>query len=310
VTSSPRVLSHLGALPGLTGALPGVEILPVPMSGPIDESVDGEVLLTVMRGAPNLTELLTRGVKWVHTIGTGVDEFPLDVLDGRTLTCSRGATAVPIAEWVMAQILAVEKQLPDAWVREPPEQWGGRGLGTIEGRTIALLGLGSIGLAVAGRALAFDAHVRALRRTDAPSALAGVDIVRTVDDLVRAADHVVVAAPSTPATRGIVDAAFLAAMRPGAHLVNVARADLVDEDALRRALDDGRLGMASLDVAPVEPLPAGHWFYDHPRVHFSPHVSWSGPNVWASLERSFVDNYERYRAGRPLANVVDPSHGY
>ena len=308
--SLPRVISHVGALPGVAAALPGVEITPVPPDGPIDDAIEGEVLLTLMRGAPNLGEVLRRGVKWVHTVGTGVDEFPLHLLDGQVLTCSRGATSVPIAEWVLAQILAFEKKLPVAWVREPPEQWGSPALGTVEGRTIALLGLGSIGEAVARRALAFDAKVRALRRSDAPSPVRGVEIVRDVGSLVNDADHVVLAAPLTPATRRIVDPSFFDAMRPGAHLINVARAELVDEDALRSALDRGQLGLASLDVAPVEPLPRGHWLYTHPRVRLSAHVAWSGPQVWTAIEQSFIDNYERFRTGAVLANVVDVERGY
>jgi phosphoglycerate dehydrogenase-like enzyme len=306
----PRVLSHLGALPGVAAALPGVEVIALPSEGPLAPDVEGEVLFTVMRGAPNLAEVLRRGVKWVHTLGTGIEEFPLDLLDGQVLTCSRGATAVPIAEWVMAQILAVEKQLPGAWVRDPPERWGTPVLGTLEGRTIAVLGMGTIGVALARRALAFDTHVRALRRSDRPSPVDGVEMVHDVEQLVAGAHHVVLAAPATAQTRGIVAAEFLAAMPPGAHLVNVARSELVDEGALRDALDCEHLGWASLDVAPVEPLPAGHWLYRHPRVRLSAHVSWSGPQVWQSIERSFIDNYRRYRAGEPLANIVDTELGY
>lgn len=307
---APRVLSHVGTVPGIAAALPDVTIVPIPADGALDDDVEGEVLLTLMRGVPNLEVVLQRGVRWVHTVGTGVDEFPLHLLDDQVLTCSRGSTSVPIAEWVMAQILAVEKELPAAWVHEPPAQWATPALGTVEGRTIAVLGMGTIGAALARRALAFEAEVRALRRRDRPSPVEGVVMVRTVDELVAGADHVVLAAPATPETAGIVDAAFLAAMRPGAHLVNVARGELVDHDALRDALDRDHLGTASLDVAPIEPLPTGHWLYEHPRVRLSAHVSWTGPQVWPAIEQSFVDNYQRFRSGEPLVNVVDPALGY
>lgn len=309
-TASDVILSHVGELPGVAEALPDAAILPVPPEGPVDPGVRGNVLITLMRGTDNLPEVLTRGVQWVHTVGTGVDEFPFDLLGDRILTCSRGANAVPIAEWVLAQILALEKQLPASWVNEPPAQWGGPPLGGVQGSTIAIFGLGNIGSAVASRALAFGANVRALRRRRTASRVDGVELVTGIEQLVDGADHVVLTAPATPATRGIVDDAFLAAMRPGAHLINVARASLVVEDALRAALDSGHLGCASIDVAPVEPLPAEHWFYHHPRVRFSPHVSWSGPGVWDAIERSFLDNYRLWRAGQPLQNVVDLGHGY
>ena len=305
-----RVLSHLGVIPDVADALPDVEILAIPADGPLPVDVHGEVLLTLMRGAPNIAEVLERGVRWVHTIGTGVDEFPLELLGDRVLTCSRGANAVPIAEWVMAQVLAVEKHLPDMWVEAPPEAWGAQNLGSPAGQTLAILGLGSIATNLARRALAFDMHVCALRRSTAPSLIEEVEVVTSIEALVADADHVVLAAPSTPETRGVVDEAFLGAMRRGAHLVNVARADLIDEVALRRALDDGQLGLASIDVATVEPLPGDHWFYSHPLVRFSPHVSWSGPAVWAAMTEAFVTNCRRWMTGAPLEGVVDVVAGY
>lgn len=305
-----RVLSHLGIIPDIADALPEVDIVAIPSDVPPEAGVHGAVLLTLMRGAPNIAEVLERGVRWVHTIGTGVDEFPLELLGDRVLTCSRGANAVPIAEWVMAQILAVEKHLPEMWVDSPPETWGVSNLGSPAGQTLAILGLGSIGTNVARRALAFDMHVRALRRSAARSLVDEVEIVTSTSALVADADHVVLAAPSTPETRGIVDESFLGAMKHDAHLVNVARADLIDEVALRRALDEGRLGLASIDVAPVEPLPEEHWFYAHPLVRFSPHVSWSGPAVWDAMTAAFVANCRRWLTGAPLEGVVDVVAGY
>ena len=305
-----RVLSHLGVIPEVADALPDVEVVAIPTNAPPETGVGGEVLLTLMRGAPNIAEVLERGVRWVHTIGTGVDEFPLELLGDRVLTCSRGANAVPIAEWVMAQILAVEKHLPDVWIEAPPERWGATNLGSPAGETLAILGLGSIGTHLARRALAFDMHVCALRRSTAPSPVEEVELATSIEELVVDADHVVLAAPSTPETRGIVDEVFLGAMKHGAHLVNVARADLIDEVALRRALDDGQLGLASIDVAAVEPLPGDHWFYSHPLVRFSPHVSWSGPAVWDAMAEAFVANCRRWMNGAPLEGVVDVVAGY
>jgi phosphoglycerate dehydrogenase-like enzyme/catechol 2,3-dioxygenase-like lactoylglutathione lyase family enzyme len=299
-TAPVRVLSHVGPLPEVAEALKGVEITPIPGDRPLADDVHGDVLLTLMRGTPNLPDVLERGVRWVHTIGTGVDEFPLDLLGDRIVTCSRGMNAVPIAEWAMAQMLCVEKQLPAMWVTEPPAQWGLADLGGLVGKTLAIVGFGSIGTALARRALAFDMTVRAMRRTARPSPLAGVELVTTVPELVRDADHIVLAAPATRATRAMVDESFLANVKRGAHLVNVARAALVDEAALRAALDDGQLGLASIDVASTEPLEAGHWFYSHPRVRFSPHVSWRAGHV-GSDATCVQRNPQRRRSGEPLA---------
>jgi len=104
----------------------------------------------------------------VHVLGAGIDRFPLDVVGDRTLTCSRGAGAPAIAEFVLAAMLAFEKQLPESWITEPPHQWSTATLGGLAGRTLGVVGLGSIGTQVATRALAFDMKVVALRRSQRP----------------------------------------------------------------------------------------------------------------------------------------------
>jgi phosphoglycerate dehydrogenase-like enzyme len=307
-----RVLSHvpLQLLGRVRRELPEIQLILVPMEGEPPAGAAGEVLLTHARGSPNLTAVLARGVRWVHVYGTGVDAFPLEVLAGRTLTCSRGASAVPIAEWVLAVVLAAEKRLPESWIHTPPAHWSIGALGGLAGRTLALVGLGGIGRAVASRALPFEMRVRALRRSGAPSPVPGVEVVRSLDALLPEADHLVLAAPVTAATRGLLDAAAFARVRRGVHLVNVARGALVDHEALRAALDDGRVGLASLDCVDPEPLPAGHWLFTHPRVRLSPHVSWSMPDAFERLIGPFVENLRRFRAGEPLAHRVDPSVGY
>jgi phosphoglycerate dehydrogenase-like enzyme len=268
------------------------------------------VLLTQTWGSENIDAVLQRGVRWVHVLGTGVDRFPFAALGERVLTCSRGASAIPIAEYVLAAMLAFEKQIPEVWLGEAPPQWYGARLGGLHRRVLGLLGLGSIGLAVAERALAFGMDVRAVRRSAAASPLAAVTMVRTPLDLAADADHIVVAASATAETHHLVDDAFLAAVKPGAHLVNVARGSLIDQDALRRALDDGRIARASLDTMSPEPLPAGHWLYAHAKVRLTPHVSWSMPHAIDLLLDKFIANLHRYRAGEPLHDVVDTSRGY
>jgi phosphoglycerate dehydrogenase-like enzyme len=121
---------------------------------------------------------------------------------------------------------------------------------------------------------------------------------------------VVIAASATPATRHLFGREAFALAKPGVHLVNVSRGSLVDQDALREALDAGRVARASLDVCEPEPLPAGHWLFAHPRVRLSPHISWSAPGALERLFATFAENLRRYREGRPLEGRVDLERGY
>jgi phosphoglycerate dehydrogenase-like enzyme len=163
---------------------------------------------------------------------------------------------------------------------------------------------------VATRALAFDMDVRAMRRTEAPSPVPGVTVVPSLGDLLSVADHLVLAAPATPRTRHLLDEDAFAVVKPGVHLVNIARGTLVDQDALRTALDDGRVALASLDVCYPEPPPAGHWLYSHPKVRLSPHISWSNPALAGRIVELLADNVRRFAAGQPLEGVVDPVERY
>lgn len=307
-----RVLSHLpvALLAPIAERFSEIDFVQVPSEGPIPASLRGEVLLAFTWGSPNLVELVEHGVEWIHTVGTGIDGFPMDAVGERLFTCARGASAIPMSEWTLGAMLNFEKQLPQRWARRPPEQWNFAKLGGLHGRTVGLLGLGAVAEAIATRAIAFGMHVRAIRRTEKPSSIPEVEIAPNLDDLLASADHLVVALAATPETRHIIGRAALAKVKPDVHLVNVARGALVDQDALREALDAGRVARASLDVADPEPLPAGHWLYQHPQVFLTPHVSWSMPGSLDWILATFEDNLQRYLAGEPLTGVVDRSAGY
>lgn len=315
MTRPLRVLSHLGDADALR--LPPdlrerVEVVAVPMGGPLPDDARGEVLLTLSRPSEGLAELPGRGVRWIQLVGTGVDAFPLDrVPDEVQVTNVRGASAVAISEWVLAMMLAFEKRLPGSWLDTAPGVWSrDPRLGTLRGRTLGLVGLGGIGRATADRARPFGMRVLGVRRSAAGSPHPDVELVGTLADLLPEADHLVLAAPLTGATRHLLDGESFALMKPGVHLVNIARGGLVDQDALRVALDDGTVACASLDAVDPEPLPAGHWLYDHPKVRLSPHISWSRPGAIADLLEAFVGNLRRYLAGQPLASPVDREAGY
>lgn len=303
----PDGYMHLGELEGL---FPEVRFVRVPTSGPVPPRVSGEVLVTLAAPSDNLVDLLGRGVRWVHCTGHGVDHLPLGAFGDRLVTCSRGVSSEAIAEWVMAMILAWAKRLPGTWVDEPPEEWFLTRLDRLAEATVALVGLGSINLAVAERLVPFRCRILAVRRTPGPPPLPEVEIVASPAAALAEADHLVLAAPLTPTTYHLVDDDLLGAAKPGLHLVNVARGALVDQEALRRALDEGRVGRASLDVADPEPLPKGHWLYEHPRVLFSPHVSWTGPGYLRRVADMFTENLDRWLTGRPLEGLVDLKAGY
>ncbi len=287
-----------------------VEVVSVPKGSELAPELRGDVLLGTW-GNPQIYELAER-VPWVHYAGTGLDGLDVERLArGRLLTNSRGVAAIPIAEWVLTVLLFHEKRLGEVLLREPPDTWPVRTpLGTLYGRRIALLGLGAIGAAVAARALPFGARLRALRRSSQPSEVPGVELVSSFSELLADADHLVIAAPLTEATRHIVNRDSLRAAKPGLHIVNVARGGLIDQDALRGALDSGLVGGASLDAVTPEPPPAGHWLYTHPRVRLSPHLSWSWPGAAETLSEKFADNLRRRLDGRPLLNVIHPALGY
>ncbi len=306
-----RVLNQLGRgmSDAIAAAVPEAQVIDIPARGPLDEDVHGDVLLA-LNSSDNLLEAAGRGVTWVHAFATGVDWLPPELFEGRRVTCSRGATAVPIAEYCLAAMLAYEKQIPEIFVSEPPERMSLARLGTLEGAQLSLVGLGSIGGALAVRALACGMRVRAVRRTDAPSPVPGVEVVAGLEELLPGARHLVIAAPATERTRHLIDANALQMVEPGVHLVNVARGSLVDHDALLHALDDGRIGRATLDVTDPEPLPVDHRLYAHPRVRVSAHVSWSGPGVFENMTRLFLENLEGFAAGRDLRGVVDPFERY
>jgi phosphoglycerate dehydrogenase-like enzyme len=305
------------ALPGLEQALsaacPETRLLTLDAALPLPPQVPGEVLLAPVVGGARLKAIMAAmpDLRWLHLYGTGIDGFDLGAVPADlALTCSRGASAIPISEWVMGCMLAFEKELPTSWISAPPQAWWSARLGTLANKTLALAGLGGIGNALARRALAFDMRVRALVRTPRESLQPGIELVASREALLAGADHIVLCLPATAQTRHFINREALQSCKPGAHLVNIARGSLVDQEALRSALDAGQLARASLDVAEPEPLPAGHWLYTHPGVRLSPHISWSAPGALDAVLQAFLDNLPRFARGEALVGSVDREAGY
>ncbi|MFT4247055.1 MAG: NAD(P)-dependent oxidoreductase [Pseudomonas sp.] len=248
-------------------------------------------------------------LQWVQLLSSGIDAYPPWVLQAPQVTSGRGANAEAVAEYALAAIFAAAKQLPALWVHD--DHWRFTTLAPVAGATLGIVGFGAIGQALARKAVALGMRVRGLGRPGYPIAeQPGVSPAANLEELLAQADHLVLAAPLTPHTRGLIDRHALAFAKPGLHLVNVARGALVDTPALLEALEHGRIGRATLDVTDPEPLPSGHPLYAHPQVHVSPHtaaLSTDGLNRFVDI---FVDNFGRYQRGEPLLNRVDPQRGY
>jgi phosphoglycerate dehydrogenase-like enzyme len=238
---------------------------------------------------------------------------------GLVITNARGVFSEPIAEYVLMMILAVIRRLPQLLELQRERTWQPLEAREMRDVTIGIVGLGSIGGTVARLALAFGARVVAIRREPVgpdgplPAGLEGIARLLTPDrlpELLAESDFVVLALPLTPDTEDLFDARMLGRLKPGAWLVNVARARLIDERALVRALRDGHLGGAILDTLRDEPLAPESPIYDVPHLIVTPHTSWSSGRVLDRSIELFCENLGRFAAGEELLNAVDPGRGY
>lgn len=253
-------------------------------------------------------------LKWVHVAAAGVDAMLFDGLrDSEVeLTNAHGTFDTPIAEFVLASILAQDKQLHRSKALQREATWKHRELTPTAGSRVLVVGTGGIGRATARLLRAVGLEVRGAGRTareyddDFGSVVPSADLAEHA----AWADHVVLIAPLTDQTRQMLNAEVLAAMKPTAHLVNVGRGALVDEPALVEALEAGRIAAASLDVFEQEPLPADHPFWAMDNVHISAHMSGDVVGWRDALADQFLANLDRWLAGEPLANHVDKERGY
>lgn len=245
-------------------------------------------------------------LRFVQSAGAGHDTWHFTELLTRDVRlCTAHVNDVPIAEYVLRAVLD-RFQRADRWrVGQAEHRWQHHEWREVAGSTWLVVGLGAIGTAVARRARAFGAGVIGVRRT--PDGTEPVDEMvepgALLDQLPRA-EVVVLSLPGGPATRHLVDAAFLGAMRTDAVLVNVARGSVVDEDALIVALDAGRPDFAVLDVASTEPLPPGSPLWSHPRIVVTPHSASGGHGRFARGADAFAENLRRYTTGEPLLHEV------
>jgi phosphoglycerate dehydrogenase-like enzyme len=326
----------------IQAAAPGSRIVNLSVEGLADGPVDDvEVLLRGWLVAEAFDRLLVRAphLTWVHSATSGVERAltPAALARDVLVTNARGVFSRPIAEHVLLMILAISRHVPELLELQRERTWQ-----PLEGRevrelTIGIVGYGSLGRSVASLASAFGARVIALRRRPSASekdaggpgaeasASRGSDDIEgfpyeaTVDrvlgpdrlhELLAESDIVVLAAPLTAETEGMIDEAAVAAMKKESWLINVARGRLIDDTALIRALRDHRIGGAALDTFRDEPLPQSSPYWELPNVILTPHTAWSSARVLDRSIELFCDNLVRFSRGEPLRNVVDPEAGY
>jgi glyoxylate/hydroxypyruvate reductase A len=256
-------------------------------------------------------ELLARApqLRWVQSLGAGVDELVGSLAPDIVISLFVGQFGGYMAEYVFAELLASTRGLERVRAAQRERRWDHFVANTLQGQTLGVAGLGSIGTEIVRKGRAFDMRVYGLSRSG--TAADRVDRHFTPDnwtDFVRDLDVLVLALPRTPATERVVDAKVLGAMRPEAVLINVGRGTLVDENALIQALRQKRLAGAILDVFQTEPLPAFSPLWDLPGVRVSPHLA--GPSTAEGVGSFFLSNLHLYLRGESLAGIVDRSRGY
>ncbi|HXB73158.1 MAG TPA: D-2-hydroxyacid dehydrogenase [Candidatus Acidoferrales bacterium] len=260
---------------------------------------------------------MSPNVRWVHSKAAGLDSmlFPELIESPVPLTNGRGVFSQSLGEFALAAVLYFAKDFRRMMRNQMAGRWEAFDVVEVTGQTAGIVGYGDIGRAAATRLRAMGLRILALRR-QGPSLYNVdplVDQIYSPDgrlEMIARCDYVVVAAPLTPDTRGLIGEAEFAAMKPNAVVINVGRGPVIDEAAMVRALTEGRIKGAGLDVFDKEPLPEGHPFYRLENVLLSPHCADHTADWQEQAMRFFLEQFERFRTGEPLRNVVNKKQGY
>jgi len=285
---------------------------------------DADAILYAATKAALLAEVLplAKRARWIHSLWTGVEGIltPEMLAHPAPLTNGRGVFRWPLADWVMAAMLYFSFDLGRVVRQQQAGVWEPFIANMLHGKTLGIVGYGSIGSAAASRAKGFGMRIAALRRrtgTEQVDPLVDANYTRPqLNDLIAASDYLLLVTPLTPETRGMIGAAQIAAMKPSAVLINIGRGPVVDEAALIQALEpgnaleSGKIRGAALDVFAVEPLPAGHPFYRMSNVLLSPHTADRVEGFLGPAVDAFFENLGHFLKGEPLAYVVDKHAGY
>ncbi len=252
-------------------------------------------------------------LRMIQITGAGVDSLlPAPDLPERVqIANARGVHAGQMSEYALAMMLALARRIPRALSQQRERRWQPFGGRRLEGKTVGILGLGAIGEAVAQKSKLLGMRVLGTQREPKPSPYADqVFCQRDTERVVRESDFLVVVLPLTDDTRGFLGAELLGAMKPSAVLINMARGGIVDEAALLKLLQEGRIEGAAIDVFEEEPLPASSPLWDAPNAILTPHHAGGSRDYMERVGEIFIDNIERLDRGEALRNLVDRGRGY
>jgi phosphoglycerate dehydrogenase-like enzyme len=260
---------------------------------------------------------LAKNLKWLHLPSAGADGYTRYELycnkEEIQISNSSGVFGLPIAEHIFAMILSHNHNLQDYAYHKAEKKWHRiNSAKDFYDSTIGIIGLGDIGTEVAKRAKAWGARVLAVKRTitDTPDYVDQLFRLEELDEVLIQSDYIVLSLPNTAKTIGIISEQKLRIMKPNAFLVNIGRGVLIDQEALIKALQEGRIGGAGLDVTEPEPLPVDSPLWDLPNVIITPHASGSSPSNDQRRFNIFYQNLLRYMDSKPLENTVDFTEGY
>ena len=299
---------------------PEIRVLDLPHYDRITpELPDTDVFVGLLLRPEQLREAAR--LKWVHTTSAGVGQlmYPEFRSSGVILTNASGVHAPAMAEHITGMILAMARDFPGAIRYQAQRKWAQQEIWDgparpreLSGAVALIVGFGAVGRAVAERLHSFGMHIWAVTRSGkAQTGLAERAFpAAELNDALRAADYVILAAPETPQTHHLVGAEQLSAMKRSAILVNVARGSLVDQAALIAALEKRAIGGAALDVATPEPLPPESPLWSLDNVFITPHTSGISERIWQRETELLISNLERWFRGEPLRNRVDLERGY
>jgi len=272
-------------------------------SGPL------ELFKTVFVMCPHLLWVHSRSVGLERTLFPELKESPVPLTNGV------GVFSASLGEFAVGAILYFAKDFRRMIRNQMAGVWEAFDVWWVSGRTVGIIGYGNIGRAIAERAKALGMTVLAVRRHAATSQSADPLVAQIYTperrlEMISHCDYVVVAAPLTSETRGMIGEAEFAAMKPRAVVINVGRGPVINEEAIVNALSRGRIKGAALDVFDREPLPAGHAFYKLENVLLSPHCADHTPDWLDNAMKFFIEQYQRFQRGEPLLNIVDKKLGY
>jgi phosphoglycerate dehydrogenase-like enzyme len=294
------------------GLASSVDLVTTPLAAdPADDRLAQADALLAWRPPARLASRAPR-LRWIQSLTGGCEQFfGPDVPTAAMLTCARGTHRVQMTEHILAALFMCAKDLGGIVLDQSQQRWRRRVNPTLSGATLGILGLGAIGAEIARVASLLGMRVIGTKRDPAPLPhVARVDPPAETPRVLAESDYVLLLLPSTRETKGIVDKAALARMKPGAFLLNFGRGDLVVDGDLIGAVTERRIAGAVLDVYTTEPLPATHAFWTTPGIVVLPHVGGLHPQRDSLVAALWVDNLQRFLAGQPLREVVDRARGY